>query len=201
VNLDLIAAPIQSPRKTKIVCTLGPACWSEEGLAALMDAGMNVARFNFSHGEHSSHKEVRRLQQSHSRDGWACTRLPVDRRSSHARSPASPAQVLDRVRAVAAAKRKHVAMMLDTKGPEIRTAMLKGGGTIQINKGDKVTVVAVGAAYTEFEGFKDEAACAATIGLSYAKLCQHVKPGGRILVADGSLALEARAPRARLSPA
>ncbi|KAI9991131.1 hypothetical protein PInf_018763 [Phytophthora infestans] len=42
-------------RKTKIFCTLGPACWSEEGLLELIDAGMNVARFNFSHGDHASH--------------------------------------------------------------------------------------------------------------------------------------------------
>ncbi|KIZ02706.1 pyruvate kinase [Monoraphidium neglectum] len=57
VNLDLISSPINTPRKTKIVCTLGPSCWSEENLGALMDAGMNVARFNFSHGEHAGHKE------------------------------------------------------------------------------------------------------------------------------------------------
>jgi pyruvate kinase len=37
---------------------MGPGCWSEENLGALMDAGMNVARFNFSHGEHAGHKEV-----------------------------------------------------------------------------------------------------------------------------------------------
>lgn len=45
-------------RRTKIVCTMGPASWSEEGLAQLMDAGMNVARFNFSHGSQEGHLEV-----------------------------------------------------------------------------------------------------------------------------------------------
>jgi pyruvate kinase len=46
--------------------------------------------------------------------------------------------VLDRVRTVAEAKRKHVAMMLDTKGPEIRTAMLRDHKNIQIDKGQEV---------------------------------------------------------------
>jgi pyruvate kinase len=47
-----------APRKTKVVCTLGPSCWSAEGLGDLIDAGMNVARFNFSHGEQQGHLEV-----------------------------------------------------------------------------------------------------------------------------------------------
>ena len=46
-------------RKTKIVCTMGPKCWSEEMLGKLLDAGMNIARFNFSHGDHAGHLEVR----------------------------------------------------------------------------------------------------------------------------------------------
>lgn len=53
-------------------------------------------------------------------------------------------------------------------------------------------MVAVGAAYTSFEGYKDEATGETVIGLSYDKLCQHVKQGGRILMADGSLTLEVR---------
>jgi len=45
-------------RKTKIVCTMGPSCWDEDTLGALIDAGMNVVRFNFSHGDHAGHAEV-----------------------------------------------------------------------------------------------------------------------------------------------
>ena len=75
-----------SRRRTKIICTLGPASWSEEGLSQLMDAGMNVARFNFSHGDHESHGAV-----------------------------------LARLRKVAAQKSRNIAVLLDTKGPEIRS--------------------------------------------------------------------------------
>jgi Pyruvate kinase, barrel domain len=45
-------------RKTKVICTMGPACWSEEGLSKLLDAGMNVMRLNFSHGDHPGHLAV-----------------------------------------------------------------------------------------------------------------------------------------------
>jgi len=55
ITLDTILGQTTIPRQTKIVCTLGPACWSTEGLGALIDAGLSVARLNFSHGDHETH--------------------------------------------------------------------------------------------------------------------------------------------------
>lgn len=61
-------------------------------------------------------------------------------------------QVLDRLRKVAASKGANISYLLDTKGPEIRTAMLKGGQNLQLNKGQEVVLVAVGAEYKTWEG-------------------------------------------------
>lgn len=77
--------------------------------------------------------------------------------------------------------------LLDTKGPEIRTAMLRNGENIELVKDQDVIVEAVGDDYTTFEGYKD--AKETRIGLSYAKLCSSVSPGDRILLADGSIAI------------
>ena len=73
-------------RKTKIICTMGPATDDIEVLRAMARAGMNVARFNFSHGSHEEHK-----------------------------------QRIDRVKAVREEYNLPIALLLDTKGTEIRT--------------------------------------------------------------------------------
>eukprot|EP00798_Chlamydomonas_sp_ICE-L_P012268 gene12268-15414_t len=143
------------PRKTKIVCTMGPACWSEEGMGKLLDAGMNVGRLNFSHGDHVAHQAV-----------------------------------LDRLRMVAKKKGRRIATLLDTKGPEVRTAMVRGGKDIDLIAGQEVTLVAVGADYVNWEGFKDEETGETKIGISYDKLCQSVKPGFKILISDGTLSIQ-----------
>lgn len=79
-------------RKTKIICTIGPASDNENTLRELMLAGMNVVRFNFSHGTYDEHRER-----------------------------------LERVKKVAQELGKPIALMQDTKGPEIRLKDFEGG--------------------------------------------------------------------------
>lgn len=79
---------------------------------------------------------------------------------------------------VAAEKKKcQVATLLDTKGPEIRTSVLRNHEAIELVAGQEIVIEAVGRAYTEFEGYKD--AFETRIGLSYDKLCQNIKKGNK----------------------
>ena len=154
IGLDNVVTPSDMVRKTKIFCTMGPKCWDEETMAELIDEGMDVARFNFSHGDHEAHQAV-----------------------------------LDRFRKVCAEKKSNCAVLLDTKGPEVRTAMLRNHEPIQLEKDQEIIVYAAGPdEYTTFEGYKTEEET--KIGCSYAKLCQSVKPGNKLLFADGSLCIE-----------
>lgn len=145
ITLEQIMAKTETEtRKTKIVCTLGPACWGVEQLEELIDVGLSVARFNFSHGDHEGHQ--------------AC---------------------LDRLRQAAKNKNKHIAVMLDTKGPEIRSGFFAEGSKIQLVKGETLTLTSD----YSFKGNSKKMAC------SYSALAKSVKPGQQILVADGSLVL------------
>jgi len=146
ITLSKIITPNDpASRKTKIVCTLGPACWEVEQLEELVEAGLSIARLNFSHGDHPTHKRT-----------------------------------LDRVREAAKNKNKHVAIMLDTKGPEIRTGFFADDAKkIVLVKGETLTLTSD----YSFKGNKSKLAC------SYKSLATSVKQGQSILCADGSLVL------------
>jgi pyruvate kinase len=135
----------QRSNKTKIVCTLGPAAREVPILCEMLRAGMNVARFNFSHGSHDYHQET-----------------------------------LDNLRQAMVETGIMAAVMLDTKGPEIRTGFLEGGNPVHLEVGQEVTIT------TDYEkkGNKN------MIAMSYKKLAEDVKKGSVILVADGSISLE-----------
>ncbi|MCL7026190.1 hypothetical protein MKW94_018667 [Papaver nudicaule] len=130
--------------KTKIVCTLGPASRSVEMISKLLKAGMNVARFNFSHGSHEYHQET-----------------------------------LDNLRIAMQKTEIMCAVMLDTKGPEIRTGFLVDEKPVQLKEGQEITIS------TDYDLKGD----GKTITMSYKKLPVDLKPGNVILCADGTITL------------
>eukprot|EP00798_Chlamydomonas_sp_ICE-L_P024511 gene24511-10113_t len=156
-SLPLITKPVVGGRSTKIICTMGPKCWDEQSLSDLLDSGMDIIRLNFSHGDHKGHYERFRK---------VCKRKSEEmQKNNYLVAP------------------PHWAALLDTKGPEIRTAMLRDHKAIDLT----IIVEAVGAKYTEFEGHKDEKET--RIGLSYDKLCTSVSVGNKILLADGTISI------------
>ncbi|UFT98011.1 pyruvate kinase [Radiobacillus kanasensis] len=130
-------------RKTKIVCTIGPASESVEKLVDLIESGMNVARLNFSHGDFEEHgQRIVNIREAAKRTG------------------------------------KTVAILLDTKGPEIRTGVLKDGQA-QLNKGANVYV-----SMEEIEGTAEK------ISVTYPHLIHDVHVGSKLLLDDGLIELE-----------
>ena len=134
-------------KRTKIVCTMGPACDDEDVLREMIKAGMNVARFNFSHGSHEEH---------------------------HVR--------MERVKRIAAELGKPVGILLDTKGPEIRTGLLEGHAKVRLEQGATVTVTA---AVTS----EDHLGTAEHFYLDHLELPREVHVGGTILIDDGLIGL------------
>lgn len=131
-------------KKTKVVCTMGPRTSEPEIMRGLIREGMDVARFNFSHGTHEEHK-VR----------------------------------MDQLKRLREEEHKNVAILLDTKGPEIRTGLLKDGKKIRLKAGDTFVL-------TTEEIVGDET----KVSITYTGLADDVDAGKRILIDDGLVELE-----------
>lgn len=134
-------------RRTKIVATIGPATESEERLEAIIRAGADVIRLNFSHGTHAGH-----------------------------------AQVIQRVRRIAARLHAPIAILQDLQGPKIRTGALAGGSPVLLADGATFTLTT-----------RPVAGTAAAVSTTYAGLPQDVCPGDRILLDDGLIELRVEA--------
>jgi pyruvate kinase len=134
---------------------MGPATESVALIRSLIRKGMNIARFNFSHGTH----EYKGIQ-------------------------------IAAVREAAAAEGVPIALMLDTKGPEIRTGLVRDNKTIRLVPGAMVEVIAEEDAVSLY-GSEGAYATPQRVTVSYAGLAEDIRPGARILIADGLYALEA----------
>ncbi|MFC1883128.1 pyruvate kinase [Thermodesulfobacteriota bacterium] len=131
--------------KTKIICTIGPACRSPEILENMVAKGMSVARLNFSHGTHEEHEEIIR-----------------------------------RVRKITEQSGEHVAILQDLSGPKIRVGLIPDPG-IRLETGDIIILAA-----------NEDTASNDRIPVSYPKLHEEVKPGDRIMLADGFMELRVK---------
>lgn len=129
-------------RRTKIVCTLGPATDQQDVLEQLIKGGMNVARMNFSHGSYEEHEKR-----------------------------------MDSVRQMREKCGKNVAILLDTKGPEIRTGDFEGN-KVSLHTGQEFTLVC-----------GDVMGDATKSAVTYADMYKDVKPGMSILIDDGLIEL------------
>lgn len=126
-------------KNTKIVCTIGPASESVDTLVQLIEAGMNVARLNFSHGDHDEHlARINNIREASEKTG------------------------------------RRVALLLDTKGPEIRTNNMKDHKPVTLVKGSEVRV-----SMTEVEGDEKK------FSITYTELINDVEKGSHILIDDG----------------
>jgi pyruvate kinase len=134
-------------RHTKIIATVGPACDSEAMLDALISAGADIFRLNFSHGTHQSH-----------------------------------AASFARVRQAAGRARRAVAVLQDLGGPKIRTGILEGGRPITVKTGEPLKIVT-----------GDTPGAPGRISTTFAGLARSVRPGDRLLVADGLVELRVEA--------
>lgn len=136
--------------KTKIVCSIGPTSTKVETLEKMIDAGMNVARFNMSHGTHESHKSL-----------------------------------IETVKKARQNKGSAVAILIDTKGPEIRIKQFEKG-KIFLKNGEKFTLTT-----------EDVVGNEQCVSVTYAKLPKILSKGAKILLSDGNIELRVKKSRGK----
>lgn len=131
-------------KKTKIVCTMGPNTNDASLMRELVRQGMDIARFNFSHGDHAEQKSR-----------------------------------MDLLKKIREEEEKPVAILLDTKGPEIRTGRLKDGKKVWLEPGSTFVLTT-----KEIEGDETK------VSITYTGLVEDVQHGSVILIDDGLIGLE-----------
>ena len=131
-------------KKTKIVCTMGPNSNDENVTRALVREGMDIARFNFSHGTHEEQKGR-----------------------------------MDMLKRIRMEEGRPVAILLDTKGPEIRTTLLKDHKKVMLTEGSEFTLT-----------IEDVIGDETKVGITYEGLVEDAVIGGKILIDDGLIELE-----------
>lgn len=130
-------------RKTKIVCTIGPASENEKAFKELVLNGLNVARLNFSHGTHEEHKKK-----------------------------------IDVIKKVREDLGTSTAIMLDTKGPEIRTRDFENGAVELVENQEFILTT------------RDILGTNEIVSVTYENFAKDVKAGDTVLIDDGLISLE-----------
>ncbi len=133
-------------KKTKVVCTMGPNTNDKEVMRKLIQNGMDVARFNFSHGDHEEQKFR-----------------------------------MDLLKELCEEEHAHTAILLDTKGPEIRTGLLKDGKKVTLQEGNTFVLT-----------MEDIVGDDTKVSLSYKGLAEDVQQGTVILIDDGLIGLKVK---------
>ena len=131
-------------KRTKIICTMGPNTNDRELLKGLAEKGMDIARFNFSHGDYEEQKSR-----------------------------------MDSLKEIRAELKTPIAILLDTKGPEIRTGLLEGGQKIVLEEGRQIILT-----NEECLGNQDK------LYITYENLYNDVVAGSCILIDDGLIELK-----------